>query len=248
MWTFSLQIYRAMSSFTVKAFAAYFTSAHQLNNEKVSNPPGRCYLASGSKGSPEKILTIWIVREKGSRAVFELLIRPGICDLEAAPLESPAAPPSSQGSRLSDQHQIFYISKGGNIALAKNTRKPADWAVLRIISQIGALYHCILSSSNVPSWFGLIKGQYVFNITFYKRNHRPAGWVLHVEELGCTRWSSTQVWVVQDQHPVGQNCGTLPLGLARAAPEFLSLREDIHHAMRALGSFERFHKVREAVE
>ena len=111
MWIFSLQIYRAMSSFTVKAFAAYFTSAQQLNNEKVSNPPGRCYLASGSKGSPEKILTIWIVREIGSRAVFELFIRPGIGDLEAAPLESPAAPPSSQGSRLSEQHQIFHISK-----------------------------------------------------------------------------------------------------------------------------------------
>ena len=54
-----------------------------------------------------------------SRAVFELFIRPGICDLEAAPLESLEAPPSSQGSRLSDQHQIFYISKGGNVALAK---------------------------------------------------------------------------------------------------------------------------------
>ena len=139
MWIFSLQFYRAMSSFTVKAFAAYFTSSHQLNNEKVSNPPGRCYLASGSKGSPEKILTIWIVREKVSRAVFELFIRPEICDLEAAPLESPAAPPNSQGSHLSGHQQIFYISKDGNIS--KNTEEPAHWAVLRIIAEMGAFYH-----------------------------------------------------------------------------------------------------------
>ena len=89
-----------------------------------------------------------------------MLIRPGICDLEAAPLESPAAPPSSQGSRLSDQHQIFYISNGGNIALAKILGNLLI-EVLRIIAQIGALYHCTLSSSNVPSWFGFIMGQYV---------------------------------------------------------------------------------------
>ena len=123
----------------------------------------------------------------------------------------------------------FHNSKDGNIS--KNT---AHWAVLRIIAEMGALYHFTLCLSNVPSWFGFIMGHYVFNITFYVHNHRPAGWVLHVEGQGCMRWSSTQVRVAQDQHPVGQNFGTWPLGLAQAALEFLSLREDFHHAMRVL--------------
>ena len=39
------------------------------------------------------------------------LNKPGICDPKAAPLESPAAPPNSQGSHLSDQQQIFIFQR-----------------------------------------------------------------------------------------------------------------------------------------
>ena len=44
------------------------------------------------------------------------LNKPGICDPKAAPLESPAAPPNSQGSHLSGQQQIFIIQRMETLA------------------------------------------------------------------------------------------------------------------------------------
>ena len=44
------------------------------------------------------------------------LNKPGICDPKAAPLESPAAPPNSQGSHLSGQQQIFIFQRMETLA------------------------------------------------------------------------------------------------------------------------------------